>query len=905
MTTFWDGDDKFWLVEWEMGMRLWDRLRVAMRMLFNRGAEGARLNDELAFHLEEQVKENMARGMGRDEARRAAMRAFGNAGVMREQARATWSWNWLETLGRDVRYGMRTLLRSPGFTMISVLVLVLGIGATTSLFTMVRTVLLKPLPFADSDRLVMVYEHFRDRSANSGDGFNVVAAGDYVDWRRQTHGFADMAAWCNAGFNLSGVHTELPEVVQAAGASANLFSLLGVQPAMGRAFTAEEDEPTANHVVMLSWSLFQRRFAGDASVVGKQIHLDSNLYTVVGVLPAWFTYPDAKIQLWVPYAQVFTPEQYATHGGHSSHVVARLRPGVSAAAATQEVSALQYRIHLAHASEPVAEEAVYRPMIDDVVLNVKTPLLVLMAAVGCMLLIACLNVSNLLVARSASRRKEVAVRGALGGSRMALIREQMTESVLICVAGGGLGLLLSMAATRWLAGHWSGMPRAETIYVDGGVLAFTMGLVFLTAMLAGLLPAISSTGKGVLGALQESSRSIGGSASRAWLRKTMLTAEIALTVILLVAAGLLFKSFLHLRTADLGCVTDNVLTMKYGLPEKVYDTQVKVVAFHEALLERVRRIPGVRAAALISTSPGAGYEGDSVFTIPEHAAPSSSIQNDAITRTVDPMYFSVMQIPLIRGRVFTDHERLTNDHFVIISKKFAEEYFAGDNPIGRHVNTAWETPKGETYEIIGVVGDTLYDVARPVKAMMYFPILSGIPEETSSATIMVRSNVDALSLSIPIQQQVAALDPAMPVYDVLTMQQILGKTTASQNLSATLVLAFAGLSLLLAGVGLYGVLSYLVTQRVAEIGIRIALSAQRSEVLLDGLRPVMAGLAVGLAGGAAAGMLIRSILYGTSPFDPVVLVSMVGCLLLTAVVACAVPAVRASRIEPMAALRNE
>jgi predicted permease len=883
-----------------------DRFLISMRMLFNRSAETARLNDEMQFHLEQQIKENVGQGLTADEARSSAMRSFGNPGLLRDQARSTWSWNWLEILLRDVRYGLRTLMRSPGFTLISVLVLVLGIGATTSLFTIVRAVLLKPLPFADSDKLVMVYEHFRD--ASSGEYYNVVAAADFVDWRRQTHGFEDMAAWRGYGFNLTGTHAELPEVVQAAGGSANLFSLLGVQPALGRAFTDEEDQPNANHVVMLSWNLFQRRFAGDASILGKQVHLDSNAYTVVGVLPSWFTYPDARIQLWVPYAQTFTPETYAIHGSHSSHVVARLRPGVSAAAATKEVGALQYQIHLAHASEPVAEDAVYRPMIDDVVLNVKTPLIVLLCAVGCMLLIACLNVSNLLVARAASRRKEVAVRGALGGSRLTLIREQMTESILICIAGGALGLLLSMLATRWLAGHWRNLPRAESIHLDGTVVAFTVALIVLTALLAGMIPAISSTGKGVLAALQESSRSIGGSTSKAWLRKTMLTAEIALTVILLVSAGLLFKSFLHLRTADLGCVTENVLTVKYGMPEKQYDTREKVVAFHESLLDRVRRIPGVRAAALVSTPPGGGYDGDEVFTIPEHPAPKTTIENDAITRTIDPTYFSVMQIPLIRGRFFTGHERLTNDHYILISKKFADQYFAGDNPIGRHVNVAWNVKK-ENYEIIGVVGDTLYDVAEPVKATMYFPILSGVPQLTGSATIVVQAAVDPLTLSVPIQQQVAALDPAMPVYDVFTMQQIVGRTTASQNLSATLVLAFAALSLLLAGVGLYGVLSYLVTQRVAEIGIRMALGAQRLEVLrsvlLDGLRPVVLGLVIGVAGGAAAGSLIRSILYGTSPFDPVVLVAMVGCLMLTAVLACAVPAVRASRIEPMVALRAE
>ena len=309
---------------------------------------------------------------------------------------------------------------------------------------------------------------------------------------------------------------------------------------------------------------------------------------------------------------------------------------------------------------------------------------------GCVLLIACLNVSNLLVARGAAKRKEIAVRGALGGSRLTLIREQLTESLLLCFAGGSLGLLLSLLTTQWLAGHWQALPRAEAIHVDGAVLGFSIALVFLTALLAGLLPAISSTGKGVFVTLQESSRSVGGSVSRTMLRKILLTAEIALTVVLLISAGLLFKSFLHLRTSDLGCATDGVLTINYGLPEKQYDTREKVVAFHESLLERVRRLPGVRAAGLVSTPPGGGWEGDNVFTIPERPSASFQLQDDALTRTVDPGYFSAMRIPLIAGRVFTDQERLTRDHYTIISKKFADQFFPGDSPIGKHIHTMWD-----------------------------------------------------------------------------------------------------------------------------------------------------------------------------------------------------------------------
>jgi predicted permease len=879
-------------------MRWWPGWKTAKR--------DADLDRELRSDLELEEEEQRERGLSADEARYAAKRAFGNPTVIREQTRDTWGWTWMERLQRDVRYGTRTLLRSPQFALVSVLVMALGIGATTSLFTIVRAVLLRPLPFRDPGRLVMLYEHFRQNKG--GDGFNAVAPGDYRDWRAETHGFEDMAAMRGYGGIFSGVHSELPEVVQSAGGSANLFSLLGVSPALGRTFTEAEDQPEGQPVVLLTWSLFQRRFAGDASIIGKQVHLDTIPTTVVGVLPSWFTWPDARIQYWMPYAQTFSASDYAIHDGHQSEVVARLRPDVSLEAATREVSAVQYRIHLANATRPVAEDVWSRPMIDDLVRGVRTQLLVLLASVGCMLLIASLNLSNLLVARSAARRKEFAIRGSLGGSRLALIREQMTESLLICAAGGGLGLLLSLASTHWLAANWRNLPRADSVHVDGWVFSFTAGLVVITGLLAGLLPAVSSTGKGLLTALQESSRSATGSASRARLRKTMLTAEIGLTVLLLVSAGLLFKSFLHLRMADLGCRVDHVMTMKFGLPEIQYDTRDKVIRFDESLLERVRGLPGVRGAALVSSAPGTGPQGDKVFTIPERPAPSYSLQYNAITLTADPQYFSVMQIPLLRGRVFSEHERLDNVHYVVVSKQFVDQYFSGDDPIGKHVRSDWDT-HAEDYEIIGEVGDTVFDVTKPVEPTIYYPILSGIPDRTSEASIVVWTWADPLTMSMPIQQQISALEPELPVYNALTMDQILGKTTATQGFAANLILAFAALSLLLAAAGLYGVLSYLVTQRVPEIGVRIALGAQRDQilrlVLFDGLRPALLGLILGLIGSAGAMRLIRSMLYGTRPYDPLVIASVILTLLVTAAVACIFPAWRASHLDPMRALRTE
>jgi predicted permease len=891
-------------------MRFFDKFRMAASTLFHRKAETERLNDELQFHLQQQAAENIAQGMSQDEARSAALRTFGNPTLLREQARSQWSWNGLEKFVRDLRYGARTLSRSPGFATIAILVMALGIGATASLFTIVNAVLLKPLPFRDPGRLVMIYEHFRASTPNTtGFNYNSVSAADFNEWRQHTHSFQDMAAYRYTGFSLTGDRAELPESVAAGGASSNMFSVLGVPMALGRSFTPQEDRIGASHVVILTWSLYQRRFHGDPSILGQQIRMDTMPYTVVGVLPRWFNYPDPRMQLWVPYASTFTPEIYGRPDFHQSYVVARLRPGFSAAAAVNPVSALQYQMHLANQNAPVAEDAVTRPMIDDVVDGVKTPLIVLMCAVGCMLLIACLNVSNLLVARGAARRKEVAVRLALGGTRRTLILEQMSESLLICLVGGALGLLLSIFATHWLALNWQGLPRASGIHVDAAVLAFTLGVSLLTACIAGLLPALSSTGQGVSAALQDSSRSASGSASRALLRKVLLIAEIALTVVLLISAGLLFKTFLHLRGASLGCATDDVMTMQYALPKKQYDSPAKIIAFHQSLLERVRRLPGVRGAALVSVAPGAGKDNDNVFTIPSRPSTSFQLQDDAITLTASPDYFATMQIPLIRGRVFTDQERLDRYHYIVINKKFADQFFPNADPIGEQINTPGVDGKLENFQIIGVVGDTLYDVARPVMATMYFPILSGIPSLTNVATLVTRTAGDPLAYSIPIQKQVAALDPQLPVYLVLTMQQIVSQSTVSQNFSATLVLAFAVFSLLLASIGLYGVLSYLVTQRVKEIGIRLALGAQRAQVLrlvlMDGVRPVLLGLLLGLGGGIAAGSMIRSILYGTHPLDPGVFAVVIGCLLLTAITACVVPAIRASHIEPVRALRTE
>jgi putative ABC transport system permease protein len=468
-------------------------------------------------------------------------------------------------------------------------------------------------------------------------------------------------------------------------------------------------------------------------------------------------------------------------------------------------------------------------------------------------------------------------------------------------------MLFAMAATRWLVSTWKGLPSAQSIHADGVVLAFACALVLATTLLAGLLPAISSTRRSAIATLQASSRTAAGSQSRTALRKTLLTVEIAATVVLLIAAGLLLKSFWRLRTTDVGCVTDNVLTMSYSLPAKKYDTSEKLNAFNDALLARMRVMPGVRAAAIGLTVPAAGYGGDDVFTIPENppVAPGAVLP-DALYRTADPGYFSALEIPLVSGRFFTGDDRVGRPKTIIIDHLLAKQYFPGENPLGKHLHVV---PYGNAdYEVVGVVGDTLYQVGQPAKATMYFPVLDGNHDD--GWTLAVRTESDPLAISVPVQKLISELDPELPVSDVFTMQQIIERSLGNASLSASLVLAFAALSLMLASVGLYGVLSYLTTQRTGEIGIRIALGAQREHVLrlmlADGLRPAFLGLALGLAASAAVVRLMdTTILYETHPFDPAVFAAVALTLLLVAALACLAPAWRASRLDPMQALRSE
>ncbi|WP_251106665.1 ABC transporter permease [Alloacidobacterium dinghuense] len=883
-------------------MRWLQNLMMSFQMLFRRGKEGARLNDELQFHLEQQIAENVAAGMSEEEARHAAMRSFGNPTALRDETRGTWNWSWLESLFRDARIASRTLLRTPSFAVVATLVMALGIGANVALFTIVRSVLLKPLPFKDPSQLLRLYEH----SAFGDFPYNQSAGGVYAEWKKQSKSFSDVAILGYAGHNLSGSGGQLPENVRAATFSHDFLPTLGIQPAIGRNFSAADDQPSANATVILSWGLWKRRFGGNPAILGQTILLTAKPYTIIGVMPAWFALPNQAVQLWAPLYHEEKPQLMQAIDDHDFRVIGRLKPGVTQTQAVTDLSLITRRIHDEHRDLPfVSDGANARPLLESIVGDMKRPLYVLLAATGCVLLIACLNVANLLVARSAARRKELAVRTALGGSRLRLLREHLMESFLLSAAGGLIGCVLAYAVLQWLMNVRQDMTRAEAIHMDGVVVAFTLGVIVLCAMFAGLISAASSKGDQVLAVLQDSSRSHSAGSSRASLRKVLLSLELGLTVVLLIGAGLLLKSYAKLRSANLGCITQNVLTTYFDLPEARYTQMTQRVNFFETLLSRVRNLPGVRAAGLVfPVVPGDGYGGDHGFTIAEHPPLPLGKGTFAIHRWADPGYFAAIGIPLLRGRTFDENQLPGHATQVMISEAFARQYFPGEDPIGKHLKT--DSDK-HAYEVIGIVGDTRFEIPEPPRPMMYYALYAA--DDMNGAALVVRSNYDVTQLALPIQRIVQELDRDLPLSDILTMDQVIGRNTMDESFNAALLLAFAMLSMVLAAVGLFGVLSYVVAQRTTEIGIRMALGAQREEVmrlmLRDGLRPALVGLIFGLLASAGVTRLIASMLYGTSPFDPAVFVLVALMLLLVAAAACALPAWRASHLDPMQALRTE
>ena len=802
----------------------------------------------------------------------------------------------MRTVFADLGYAFRVMSRTPSFALAVVSVLALGIGATTTIFSIVNAVLLRPLPFEEPERLVRIF------TRTPGGRLFELSPGKFYDWQRDARSFEGMAMYQCCGFReLALTGTGTARTVRATAVSAGFFEVVRARPALGRVFRPEEDTPGGRHAVVLSERFWRTEFGGHPSVIGRTVKLNDEAYTIVGVMPATASvesWTGMASDVWIPLA--LTDEQRSVRGGHNRDGVARLKRDVELAQAQAEMDAISARLAREFPqTDGRGWGAVVIPMQEEIVGNSRTMLLMLLGAVGLVLLIACANVGNLLLTRALSRRKEIAIRSALGAGRGRVLQQLLTEALLLAGAGGVLGLLLAYAtltsAATLLA---SQVPRAEEISIDGPVLLFAVGVSMLTGMLAGTLPAVragrSDLG-GLNGALKEGGRSDG--AIGGGTRRLLIVCEVALSLVLLMGAGVMIQSLLALRHGDTGFDPDNVLTMRVRLADARYPSPAQRSSFFDAALQRIRALPGVEAAGTINDLPFANGESQTLALegYPSHREPAT-VQ----VRQITPGYLRAMGIPVLRGRDAVDSDA----EVLLVSRDAAKLYWAEDDPIGRRA--ALPFSKTVLRQVIGIVGDVKQRslTEGPTPTAYY-----STREPSGRVTFVVRTSVPSAALVQPVVAAIGAIDPEQPVFDIRTMVQVLDDKLAPQRLSALLLVVFAGVALVLAAVGIYSVLSYIVRGRSREIGIRRALGARTSDVLrlviVEGMSPVLVGVAVGTIAALASARVIRTLVFGVSASDPATLAAVGATLALVALMASLVPAYHASRLDPVKTLRAE
>jgi putative ABC transport system permease protein len=808
----------------------------------------------------------------------------------------------METFLQDVRYGLRVLLKTPGFTVVAIIALALGIGANSAIFSVVSAVLLRPLPFQEPDKVVWVSEQMPQG------GFNAVPAPDLLEWQDQSHSFEDLAGYSSDNWNMTGGTGE-PERIPGAQVGANMFSMLGVQPFLGRAFTREEDRPGGEPVAILMRSLWQRRFASDPDIIGKALTLNDKSYTIVGVMPASFRLPDS-VDILMPLA-LDANEQRTSDMIMLLSVIARIKPGIKFEQASAELQDIVNTLDEQHqAARPTGMRVGVTSLHERIVGNVRPALLVLLGAVGFVLLIACANVANLLLARAAARQKEFAIRAALGASRIRLIRQLLTESVLLALAGGCSGILLALWGVDLLM---ASIPQdladiaqgVGHVGVDGGVFGFTLAVSVITGILFGLAPALVASKPSLNETLKEGSKQSKATFGLRSVRGALVVAELALALVLLVGAGLMIKSFLKLQSVDPGFRPERILTMQLDLSMPRYGEQRKQSDFFKQVLERVEHLPGVESASVTSSLPLTGSSMMMMFmSVEGQPDPVPGQAPPVIGNAVSDNYFNTMRIPLLKGRFFNEQDTETSAKVVIVNETFARRYWPDEDAVGKRV---MGNSRSGRRTIVGVVGDVHGSgLGEEVRSEIFLPYLQS---PTSRLSIAVRTEADPLSMVAAVRSQVQDVDRDQPVAKIMTMNQHLAQSVSEPRFNMLLLGVFAALALALAAVGIYGVMSYTVAQRTHEIGIRMALGAQQNDVVRLIVRQAMvltvSGVVIGLGAAFALTRVMGSLLYGVSATDPSTFALISLMLTGVALGACFVPARRAARVDPLVALRYE